>query len=474
MNEQEKEINLKRLIYRALRNWRVAAVAGIVGALAVGGTKCAMEMTKIFDPGVIEERQTEYLGELALYQQKGELIRKDIDKAETSIAQQEEYNEKSILMKIDPYNEWRGSIDFYVETDYKIIPELSYQNQNIASQIVYVYNTYITNGELYQYIINRLENKTEIRYLREVLGASIDAQNFLIHFNVRNVSEEAARELLTLVEEGMRAKQAEILQSIGEYELLTTNSSAYSQINYELEQEQKDNLQEVEDLKISLTTKQFEQLEWKRGEKNIKEPIISKLDAVKEGIKMAILTGVVIGFLIVLFYGVRYLFSKLVQDREEFDSWGCFVAELPRSYKKSMFRWVDRIISRWFLGNVKADEYEIRLASATKQIGETAKLSYTSAEPVLVLAGDLPKEELEALAATMQKFKAVSGVRFVAAGNPLLEVGAIDTILQADGIVLAAKQEYTRKESVYQIREQLHELKKPLAAVVLTGADALM
>ena len=190
MNEQEKEINLKRLIYRALRNWRVAAVAGIVGALAVGGTKCAMEMTKIFDPGVIEERQTEYLGELALYQQKGELIRKDIDKAETSIAQQEEYNEKSILMKIDPYNEWRGSIDFYVETDYKIIPELSYQNQNIASQIVYVYNTYITNGELYQYIINRLENKTEIRYLREVLGASIDAQNFLIHFNVRNVSEE--------------------------------------------------------------------------------------------------------------------------------------------------------------------------------------------------------------------------------------------------------------------------------------------
>lgn len=474
MNEQEKEINLKRLIYKALRNWRVAAVAGIVGALAVGGTKCAMEMTKIFDPGVIEERQTEYLGELALYQQKGELIRKDIDKAETSIAQQEEYNEKSILMKIDPYNEWRGSIDFYVETDYKIIPELSYQNQNIASQIVYVYNTYITNGELYQYIINRLENKTEIRYLREVLGASIDAQNFLIHFNVRNVSEEAARELLTLVEEGMRAKQAEILQSIGEYELLTTNSSAYSQINYELEQEQKDNLQEVEDLKISLTTKQFEQLEWKRGEKNIKEPIISKLDAVKEGIKMAILTGVVIGFLIVLFYGVRYLFSKLVQDREEFDSWGCFVAELPRSYKKRMFRWVDRIISRWFLGNVKADEYEVRLASATKQIGETAKLSYTSAEPVLVLAGDLPKEELEALAAAMQKFKAVSGVRFVAAGNPLLEVSAIDTILQADGIVLAAKQEYTRKESVYQIREQLHELKKPLAAVVLTGADALM
>lgn len=474
MNEQEKEINLKRLLYKALKNWRVAAVVGIVGALAVGGTKCAIEMTKIFDPEVIEERQTEYLGELALYQQKGEAIRKDIDKTETSISQQEEYNENSILMKIDPYNEWRGSIDFYVETDYKIMPDLSYQDQNIASQIVYVYNTYITNGELYQYIIDRLETKTEIRYLREVLNASVDTQNFLIHFTVRDVSEETCGKLLTLVEEGMRAKQTEILESVGQYKLLVTNSSSYSQVNYELEESQKSNLQAVEDLKTSLTAKQFERLEWKRDEKNIKEPVISRLDAIKVGIKTAVFTGVIAGFLIVLFYGVSYLFSKLVQDRDEFDGWGCFVAELPRQYKKRRFRWVDRIISRWFLGNVKANEYETRLASAAKQIGEAAKLSYAVAEPVLVLAGDLPKEELETLAASMQKLKSAGGVRFVAAGNPLLEVGAIDAILQADGIVLAAKQEYTKRETIYQIKEQIRELKKPLTAVVLTEADALM
>lgn len=474
MNEQEKEINLKRLLYKALKNWRTAAVVAIAGALAVGGTKCAIEMAKVFDPEVIEERQTEYQGELALYQQKGDAIQKDIDKTETSISQQEEYNENSILMKIDPYNEWRGSIDFYVETDYKIMPELSYQDQNIASQIVYVYNTYITNGELYQYIIDRLETKTEIRYLREVLNASVDTQNFLIHFTVRDVSEETCGKLLTLVEEGMRAKQAEILESVGQYKLVVTNSSSYSQVNYDLEESQKNNLQAVEDLKTSLTAKQFERLEWKRDEKNIKEPVISRVGAIKVGIKTAVLTGVIAGFLIVLFYGVSYLFSKLVQDRDEFDGWGCFVAELPRQYKKRRFRWVDRIISRWFLGNVKANEYETRLASAAKQIGEAAKLSYAVAEPVLVLAGDLPKDELEALAASMQKLKSAGGVRFVVAGNPLLEVGAIDAILQADGIVLMAKQEYTKRETIYQIKEQIQELKKPLAAVILTEADALM
>lgn len=474
MNEQEKEINLKRLFYKALKNWRVAAVAAIVGAVVVGGTKCTMELVKVSDPEVVAERQMAYEGELALYQQEGDLIRKDIETIETSIVQQEDYNENSVLMKIDPYNEWLGSVDFYVETDWQILPELSVQAQNPANQIVRVYNTYITNGELYRYIIDRLDTPMEIRYLREVLSGSADATNYLIHFSVRGVSQEECQKLLTLIEEGMRAKQAEILETVGEYKLLTTNSSTYSQINYELEQMQKDNLQEVEDLNTSLAAKQFEQLEWEKDEKTIEAPIIGRRAAVKEGIKMAILAGVVLVFVIVVFYGVGYLLSKLVQDRDEFDGWGVYVAELPRSYKKRAFQWVDRLVGKWFLGNVQADEYETRLAAAAKQMGEAAKLAFETAEPKLVLVGDMPKEEMESLAEAMQKGKMARGVQFTVAGNPMLDAVAIDSILFADGVILVVKQEYTKKETVYQMREQVKELKKPLVAVMLSNADAMV
>lgn len=474
MNEQEKEINLKRLFYKALKHWRVAAVVGIASAVVVGGTKCTMELVKISDPEIRMERQLEYQGELALYQQEGDLIRKEIDTIELSLIQQEDYNENSVLMEIDPYNEWRGSIDFYVETDWKIMPDSSYQNQNLANQIVRVYNTYITNGELYQYVIDRLDAPLEIRYLREVLSGSADATNFLIHFTVRGVTQEECQKLLALIEEGMRAKQTEILETVGEYELLTTNNVTYSQINYELEQSQKDNLQAVSDLNTALATKQFEQLEWERAEKKIVAPVISKLDAVKEGLKWAALTGTIAVVVIFVLYSLGYVLSKLVQDRDEFDGWGCFVAELPRSYKKRSFQWVDRLVGKWFLGNVQANEYETRLSAVAKQMGEAAKLSSQKTEPTLALVGDLPQEELVALATSMQKAKSVTGVRFVVAGNPLLEAEAIESILTADDVVLVAKQEYTKKETVYQMREQVQGLKKALAAVVLTDADAVV
>lgn len=474
MNEKEKEIDLKRLLYKALKHWRVAVVVGIIGAVVVGGTKCTMEMIKIHDPEVLADRQLEYQGELAAYQQKGEEIRRSIDSIETSIAKQQEYNEKSVLMEIDPYEEWRGSIDFYVETDYKIMPGSTYQDMNIANQIMSVYNTYITNGELYQYIMEKLSTKLEMTYLREVLGISMELQSYLMHFTVRGASEADCTELLTLIEEGVKAKQKEIVENVGEYKISITNRATYSQINYDLEQSQKNNLQAVTDLNASLTVKQFERVEWKRDKDKIKEPVITAAGAVKSGIKTAIITAVAAGFLILLFYGAGYLFSKHVQDRTEFDGWGCFVAELPRTYKKRSFQWIDRIISGWFLGSVKAGEYETRLASAAKQIGEAAKLSYAVAEPVLVLAGDLPKEELEELATAMQKLKSAGGVRFVAAGNPLIEVSAIDAILQADAVVLAVRQEYTKRDSLYQIKEQIQALKKPLAAVVLTEVEALL
>ena len=474
MNEQEKEINLKRLFYKALKNWRKAVLVAIVGAVVVGGTKCGIELSKISDPEVVEERQRKYEGELAKYQQEGDLILKEMDDLEASLRKQEDYNEHSVLMEIDPYDEWRGSIDFYVETDWQLMPELSYQNQNVANQIVRVYSTYITNGELYQYVLDRMGSDLEIRYLREVLSASADAENFLIHFTVRGVSQESCQELLGYIEDGMKAKQSEIMASVGEFKLLTTNSSTYSQINYDLEKTQKNNLESITDMNTAHSAKQFELMEWELKENKIEVPVIKKSDAFKAGIKMAILTGLILGVVVLLGYGVGYILSKYIQDRDEFDGWGVYVGELPKKYEKRAFRWVDRLVGKWFLGNVAASEYETRLSAAAKQISEAGKLKTESAEPKLVLVSDMPQEELEKLTEAMQKTKSVSGVRFQAAGNPLLSSEAIDAVLAADGVVLVAKQEYSKRETVYQMKAQVEELKKTLSAVVLTEADAMV
>ena len=476
MNEQEKEINLKRLLYKACKHWRTAVVTALVGAVVLGGTKCAMEMVKLSDPETLANRQIEYQGELAMYRQEGEAIRKSIENIEDTLVQQTDYNENSVLMEIDPYNEWRGSVDFYVETDWQIMPDMTVQNQNPANQIVRVYSTYISNGELYQYIIDRLETPMEIRYLREVLSGSADASNFLIHFTVRGKTQEECQTLLTLIEEGMRAKQPEIVTNVADFKLLTTNNSTYSQINYDLEQSQKNNLQAITDLNTSLTAMQFEQLEWERDEKEIEVPVLDKMDAVKEGIKWAIITGVILGFAVLLFQGIKYILSKYVQDREEFEDWGVYVAELPaskKSDKKKAFAGIDRLIGKWFLGNVYREESGKYINVAAKQIAETAKLTYETKEPKLVLVGDVSKVPTSTYAVMMNNEKVQKEARFLEGGNPLTDYKTIDIIKEADGVVLVVEQDYTTRESVYRMRQMLADLGKAPVAVLLTGADAI-
>ena len=476
MNEQEKEINLKRLLYKACKHWRTAVVTALIGAVVIGGTKCTVEMVKLSDTETMEERQIEYQGELAAYQQEGEAIRKSIESIEDSLVQQTDYNENSVLMEIDPYNEWRGSVDFYVETDWQIMPELTVQNQNPANQIVRVYSTYISNGELYQYIIDRLETPMEIRYLREVMSGTADASNYLIHFTVRGKTQEECQTLLTLIEEGMRAKQSEIISSVDEFQLLTTNNSTYSQINYDLEQSQKDNLQAITDLNNSLTTMQFEQLEWERDEKKIEVPILDKGDAIIEGVKWAILSGVILGIVVLLFHGIKYILSKYVQDREEFEGWNVYVAEIPaskKSDKKKPFVGIDRLIGKWFLGNIYREESGKYVNVAAKQIAETAKLTYDTKEPKLVLVGDVSKVPTSTYAVMMNNEKVQKEVRFLEGGNPLTDYKIIDTVKAADGVVLVVEQDYTTRESVYRMQKMLADLGKAPVAVLLTGADAI-
>ncbi len=476
MENNEKEINLKRLIYKALKHWRVAVVTAFIGAAVVGGTKCTVEFVQVSHPEEVAERQIKYQGELALHKQEGDIIQKDMEALETSIQQQKEYNANSVLMEIDPHNEWVGSVDFYVETDWQVLPELSVQAQNPANQIVRVYNAYITNGELYRYINDRLGRPMEIRYLREVLSASADATNYLIHFTVRGVSEAACEELLTLIEEGMRAKQAEITSSVGEYELMTTNRSSYSRINYELEQMQKDNLQAIEDASTALSAKKFEQLEWEKKEKDIEKPVMGRRSAVMSGIKWAFITGVIVLFVIFGGYGLGYILSRYVQDREDFEDWGVYVAELPQprsSEEKCRFQKIDCLIGRLFLGNIYREESAEYLKVATKQISEMAKLTFDTETPKLVLVGEVDGDGISLYAKLMNRDTVQTDVCFTAGGDLLRDHTVVTKVREAEGVVLVVQQNYTKRESVHRMQQMLSELNKQPMAILLTNVDAI-
>ena len=116
--------------------------------------------------------------------------------------------ENSVLMNINPYDEYTTAVSFYVATDYQIMPGMAYQNPNTASSIMAAYMSMIQNGEMYNYVLKKMEPSLELRYLQELVTVEPDYDNNM--FNVRVISStEEAEQIMSLIMESLNDYQAD-------------------------------------------------------------------------------------------------------------------------------------------------------------------------------------------------------------------------------------------------------------------------
>ena len=94
MNEHyEQEIDLKWLLYRVLRSWRMIAVFAIVLAIAVGGVKLAMNLERLTDPEYVATKEANYARAHASWVATGENLEKSMENLADEQQKQQEYTE---------------------------------------------------------------------------------------------------------------------------------------------------------------------------------------------------------------------------------------------------------------------------------------------------------------------------------------------------------------------------------------------
>lgn len=244
MNEQhyeeyEQEINLKKLLYKIFSKWRPIVASALVTGVIIGGAKMGLELAALTDEEAVADRVAKYEAEMAEYEAEGRNIELAIKDLGYAYDEQEEYNAESVLMQIDHLNEWRGTVNLYVDTDYKIIPGSVYQDENPATRICYAYGSYFSSGDLYRYIQSRLDYDIDEKFLKETVWFSVDSGAHTITISSRQASEAAAEELLTIAMEAVLAKQTELITSVGEHKLEQLVHTVYSQPNLGLRDAQK-------------------------------------------------------------------------------------------------------------------------------------------------------------------------------------------------------------------------------------------
>lgn len=472
MNEHyEQEIDLKWLLYRILRAWRPIAFWAILLAFVVGAGKLGLNLLKINNPEYIEETQLQYKREHAGWVSTGENLEITMENLVHEQEKQRDYNEKSILMKIDPLRENIASIEFYLDYNYQIMPDMAYQNIDMSDRILRAYSTYMTNGELHKYILDNLSYELELRYLKEILSLSIDYNTNMITASLRHQDAASCQEILKLVETGLLSRQPVIADAISEHGLIATNRASYEQVNLTLEQTQKDNLQTISKIDIRIQEVNEEYLEWKKEPEPQLE--IGRRWAAKNAIKMTIIAGLVVGVLACGSIAVGCILSGILKNPADLKNrFGLrIIAQLPKAReKKKPFAF----FSRWFaaFGGIKTvpEDYD-KLA---KMAGTSIKSDLSAQDTgykTIAFTGTLAEEELQrVIDATGLK----DSYTVLSAADILTNAASIDQLTGADCVVLVEKQECSVLTDIEKELESLKAWNKPVLGVIVTNTDAVM
>ena len=343
-NDSELVIDLKDLIYRVLQRWRSVIVGAVIIGLLAGGFT-ALKGIVLVDTDDVVEKESRYNITLSNYEARGKNLKTDVQKLREAIDNQTEYNENSLLMKIDPMNEWVGTYNLYIDSKFKINPELTYQDVDLTSRLLNAYQAYLTGGALYDEILEKTNLVSDVQYLPEVLTADGDLDASSVVITYKGETKDSVESLLNLTQEMLIAKYDEVRDAVGDHEIQVLTQSVYTTVDPELLEQQKEN-----QLKISEDTKKLQELDadltkWEEETEPIAE--FGTDYAVRQAVKMLILGGVVGFLLMCCMYAALYILGGKMQT---YDDWlgrkipvvGYLTAERKKRPLWKIDQWIDR------------------------------------------------------------------------------------------------------------------------------------
>lgn len=470
-NQYEEEINLVTILFKVCQKWRALLIVAAVAAVAVGGTKLAMNIQGVNNEEKVAELEAAYRDLVGSYEAEGENLERSIEENQRRLELQTDYNNKSLLMKIDQKNEWVGSVNLYIDTDYQIMPGSSIQNENPARKITYAYYDYYVGG-FYTDVMERLSfDMEELKYLREVLGVSVQADRYSIAINAVADTKEHCDELLRIAAETFRSRYDFVSSAMGKHTLTVSEAISNAQVNANREQFQIEQRNLEKDYVQRGYTLNDQYREWKKKEPEIEAqyPLIDMSSAVKRGIKWILIAGVGGGLLgcVVLF--VKYMFSGRIKSAEELGYSVPMLAELPvRGKKKNV---IDRLIYRIFGVIIKASEYDSCLEAMALSLEKMLDVRQFE-KGMIAFVGDVKETELKALVKQVGESLPVK-YKAVAAGDIIAAPAAAKAAFEADAVVLVAAQDMTMKKKYEQICDKLSGCKIEIIGVVLLGVESI-
>jgi capsular polysaccharide biosynthesis protein len=460
----EKEIALKDLFFKLLYNWRKIFVVSLIFAVLIGGYKYLSGMRSFSNQATVKSQEEAFQTAQEVYNSNKVALENDIKNITTGMKRQKDYNENSVLMQIDPFNEKVASKSFNVSTDYKIMPDKTYQNIDTTKSVTKAYLAAAQNGDMYNYIMDNLSFDIELRYLKELISISNDEDTNIINIKVIHSDSKACEEIFNLVLDYFDQLKSTITAAVGEHTLTGIDESMQSVVDIDLDTKQKTNLDTSTTYEKNLIEKQ-NQLNALVAPVR---PVISKSIIMKSTIKYAIVGFILGAFLITCILLFTILTSdKLLNAKDLRSRYNIRVLGiLEKNKKKRLFMAVDKLISRLEgNSNHQIGETEVikRISSNLKAICELNNIDNGSIFFTGTIKQNLIKELCEKVQMELKdtSYQLLSGANISYSADTIDLMKSCKTIVIVEEIGTSTYTEFTKQ------LECIDDLGKNVVGIIL-------
>lgn len=211
--QKERIIHLDDMLLYIARQWKVFVIGVIVVGVILGGIGF-FKVNKKYSSTNENKNNKVTTNKVAIDVSDKELANiETILYWERAVKEQKEYNENSILMDIDPYEEKRASICYWfsvseaiesekLQTEYLERGKKAYQN---------VFN----KNDIYEYIEKVVSKENDGKYLQELVSVQLDDTS-MVQVNIIGIDEEMTLGILNSIKRYLSENNNQILKNCKE------------------------------------------------------------------------------------------------------------------------------------------------------------------------------------------------------------------------------------------------------------------
>ena len=484
--DRAEEIDLVSLLVTLARKYRQIIAGMLIGAILLGGggavkktlDKRAAEAAKERGEKVsYTDDELKYEQELvSYYTEKSEhdkaineynnqlrSIQVEQKLVDADFEQISAYGENSLLMNLDPYDVCVADVVLYVSNDYKIVPELNYQDPDYITPLLAAYAEILQNHEALDKIAEQAG--MEERYLEELITISYDSDARSLSIRVASDSIERSQTILDALLQVQKDAKKTVEQAIGTHDVKMISSSASTVAWSELVDIQREYQERVASLEKNKSDLQDDyDLTMQNIQTEKRELAMLKVPKKPEGSGTAkyIVLGALLGMVVVMgcvtvrFISTGKVYSSAeLHQRSGLEVLGRLAGDSRK--QKGVNGWLDRLERR-----PEASENDTIIQLTAVMI----KNLEPQAQNVLI-TGDISAEKMNALRDQLQAAGAMVGKTVTVAESILKSPNTVDQVLSADAILLAVDCQTTRYDSIRVQNEKIQALGKKILGCVV-------